>query len=154
MDEILKEEVSQDSDLVSAGGPQEEVTEIIEQDIVPTIIVPPAPSYDHLDQSAEAMDEERIRLATLFGNKKLLIKERATQLQGKWWEKLAEDLDSEDRFTRQFAMAEFNKIQIKLMPTKLANDDENPLTPTLNNNERERISKSIDEIVGFVRRQE
>lgn len=151
-DKTTGDPVSNPDEAVEASP--ESQTSLIEHSPTSDIILPPAPSYGHLDQTSEELDEERIKLAALYGKKNLLMKERTIQLQSKWWSQLADDLNSDDPTVRRFAMSEFNKIQIKLMPTTLANDTENPITPTLNNDERERISKSIDEIISFVRQQD
>jgi len=112
--------------------------------------MPPPVSYEHLDQSVEELADKRIQIAELTGKKGLLIKERTAQLIGVWWKNLEEDLMSDDPMIRRWAMAEFNKIQIKQIPTTLANDEENPITPVLNKDERERVTNTIGAIIGFI----
>ena len=107
-------------------------------------------TYDELDESPEVLQEKRIQIAELTGKKGLLIKERTAQLIGVWWENLSQDLLSDDPVTRRWAMSEFNKIQIKQIPTTLANDEENPITPVLNKDERERVTNTIGAIIGFI----
>jgi hypothetical protein len=107
-------------------------------------------TYDELDESPEVLQKKRIQIAELTGKKGLLIKERTAQLIGTWWENLSQDLLSDDPVTRRWAMSEFNKIQIKQIPTTLANDEENPITPVLNKDERERVTNTIGAIIGFI----
>jgi len=134
--------------------PQEPILAITEpQEVTASPIpdnTPPPVTYDHLEQSVEELANQRIQIAELTGKKGLLIKERTAQLIGVWWKNLEEDMMSEDPMIRRWAMSEFNKIQIKQIPTTLTNDEENPITPVLNKDERERVTTPIGAFIGFI----
>jgi hypothetical protein len=55
------------------------------------------------------------------------VKERVQKFCPNWWNKWEHIMNNGDKDEVKFAMAEFNKLQVKLMPTTLANDDEKPL---------------------------
>jgi len=113
------------------------------------VSAPVSPNYDYLDQSPEELDRQRTQLALVNGNKKLLIRERTAKLMDTWWNNLEVMLYSDDPKERLWAMGEFNKVQIKQIPTTLANDEDNPITPALNKDERNRITDTITAIIGF-----
>jgi len=57
------------------------------------------------------------------------IKNKVEKHSKDWWEEWEKMMKNTDKDTtnKRFAMTEFNKLQIKLMPTVLSGDDENPL---------------------------
>lgn len=59
--------------------------------------------------------------------KQNFIKERVKQYEELWWTIFAEMLSGSDKDDRKFAMGEFNKIQSKMVPTLLGNEDGAPL---------------------------
>ena len=61
-----------------------------------------------------------------FGALKL-IRNNVKKHCPKWWDAWKKDMKSEKFEQRRVAMQEFNKLQVKLMPTVMANDDDSPL---------------------------
>jgi len=52
------------------------------------------------------------------------IKEKVVAHSSAWWEKWEGMINSDNTKEKQFAMTEFNKLQVKFIPTTLNGDDE------------------------------
>jgi len=57
-----------------------------------------------------------------------MVKKNLNKYQQKWWDYLGIMMKNDDKELKKFAMAEYNKLQIKLLPTILGGDNDNPLS--------------------------
>lgn len=55
------------------------------------------------------------------------IMKNAKKVLPTWWTEIAKMMKGKDPTDKRFAMAELNKIQVKMIPQTLANDPNNPL---------------------------
>ncbi len=68
-----------------------------------------------------------------YGKQNFVI-EKVKKFCPDWWEKWEAIMNNPNAKTEEirFAMQEFNKLQVKMMPTMIAGDDDKPITIKFN----------------------
>jgi hypothetical protein len=60
------------------------------------------------------------------------ISEKVAKHSEQWWKEAVRMMTKGDKEEKKFAMSEFNKLQVKMVPTVVAGDDDKPLTVNFN----------------------
>ena len=59
------------------------------------------------------------------------IRNKVVKHSEDWWKNWEEMMNGEDKEYKKLAMTEFNKLQVKMVPQKLEDDDGNAVSPVL-----------------------
>jgi hypothetical protein len=81
----------------------------------------------------EELEEKKTQGLIAQNRKTQYIKEKVFKYADKWWEAWQEMMDSEDKNDRKVALAEYNKLQAKILPTEITGaDGENLIVKIVN----------------------
>lgn len=79
------------------------------------------------------MLEQKLARYEVDGKIRLYIKEKINEKYLLWWQKWEEMLNSDDRKDVSTAMIEFNKLQARILPTQITDEDGNNLSVNIVN---------------------
>lgn len=76
-----------------------------------------------LDQSINQITIAKAEVANVQGRATDYIKAKVAANRNLWWSALEEDLRDSDPKIRRAAMIEYNKLQVRILPTELSTND-------------------------------
>ena len=90
--------------------------------------LPTTVSAEILDESIQQITLAKAEVANIQGRTSDFIKAKVAANRNLWWSALEQDLRDEDPKIRRAAMIEYNKLQVRILPTELSTTDTGGIT--------------------------
>lgn len=76
-----------------------------------------------MSKALEELKQKKEQELLMAGRKTQYIKDKVFEYSEKWWKAYEEMANSDNKDERKAALAEFNKLQCRILPTEIANAD-------------------------------